>query len=53
MSDPNITWSGTLPQKTYHNPTYSTKVFLGGTPWDISESNNEFFFEVNNAFSTL
>lgn len=32
------TWSGQLPPRHYKNPTYSTKVFLGGVPWDITES---------------
>ena len=31
------TWSGQLPPRRYRNPVYSTKVFLGGVPWDITE----------------
>ncbi|PRD34612.1 UNVERIFIED_CONTAM: cpeb1-b [Trichonephila clavipes] len=34
----NCTWSGHLPPRTYKNPTYSCKVFLGGVPWDITEA---------------
>jgi len=30
-------WSGQLPRRNYKNPSYSTKVFLGGVPWDITE----------------
>jgi len=36
-SEARCTWSGQLPVKTYKNPMYSTKVFLGGVPWDITE----------------
>lgn len=32
-------WSGQLPRRNYKNPSYSTKVFLGGVPWDITEGN--------------
>ncbi|UYV60217.1 CPEB1 [Cordylochernes scorpioides] len=35
--DPSCTWSGQLPTKVHKNPTYSSKVFLGGVPWDITE----------------
>ena len=34
------TWSGQLPHRTAlaaPNSSYSTKIFLGGVPWDISE----------------
>ncbi|XP_068708227.1 cytoplasmic polyadenylation element-binding protein 1-like [Montipora foliosa] len=31
-------WSGQLPRRNYKNPSYSTKVFLGGVPWDITEA---------------
>lgn len=34
----NCTWSGQLPPSIHKNPTYSCKVFLGGVPWDITES---------------
>ncbi|XP_011498571.1 PREDICTED: cytoplasmic polyadenylation element-binding protein 1 isoform X2 [Ceratosolen solmsi marchali] len=37
-SDANYTWSGTLPQRTQKPVGYSSKVFLGGVPWDITES---------------
>ncbi|XP_016840823.1 cytoplasmic polyadenylation element-binding protein 1 isoform X1 [Nasonia vitripennis] len=37
-SDANYTWSGTLPQKNQKAIGYSSKVFLGGVPWDITES---------------
>ena len=32
------TWSGQLPPRRHKNPTYSPRVFLGGVPWDITES---------------
>lgn len=31
------TWSGNLPLRRYRNPVHSSKVFLGGVPWDITE----------------
>ncbi|XP_063906993.1 cytoplasmic polyadenylation element-binding protein 1 isoform X2 [Zophobas morio] len=31
------TWSGVLPPRTTKPSGYSSKVFLGGVPWDISE----------------
>jgi len=31
------TWRGTLPTKNHKNPIYSTKVFLGGIPYEINE----------------
>lgn len=37
-SEPRCTWSGQLPVRTHKNPVYSTKVFLGGVPFDISDS---------------
>merc|ERR1719192_306858 len=36
----NCTWSGQLPHRSSTaapNSSYSTKIFLGGVPWDISE----------------
>jgi cytoplasmic polyadenylation element-binding protein len=36
-SDPKCTWSGQLPVKVHKNPVYSSKVFLGGVPFDISD----------------
>ncbi|KAK5986981.1 RRM domain-containing protein, partial [Trichostrongylus colubriformis] len=38
-------WSGELPPRNYSNPTFSSKIFVGGVPWDISES------ALNDAFS--
>ncbi|GFU36490.1 cytoplasmic polyadenylation element-binding protein 1-B [Nephila pilipes] len=37
FSKARCTWEGPLPPRTYENPTYSCKVFLGGVPWDITE----------------
>ncbi|XP_055955955.1 cytoplasmic polyadenylation element-binding protein [Patella vulgata] len=37
VSEASCTWSGQLPPRSYKNPTYSCKVFLGGVPWDITE----------------
>ncbi|EPB74109.1 hypothetical protein ANCCEY_06780 [Ancylostoma ceylanicum] len=31
-------WSGELPPRNYSNPTFSSKIFVGGVPWDITES---------------
>lgn len=31
------TWRGVLPTRIHKNPVFSTKVFLGGIPWDITE----------------
>jgi len=36
-------WSGQLPRRNYKNPSYSTKVFLGGVPWDITEGNKKLY----------
>ena len=36
--DPTCTWSGILPQRNLKPSAYSSKVFLGGVPWDITES---------------
>lgn len=38
VCDATCTWSGQLPQRMHKNPTYSCKVFLGGVPWDVTES---------------
>ncbi|CAH0552714.1 unnamed protein product [Brassicogethes aeneus] len=36
--DATCTWSGILPPRSVGKPAgYSSKVFLGGVPWDISE----------------
>ncbi|GLV44082.1 oo18 RNA-binding protein [Carabus blaptoides fortunei] len=37
LYDATCTWSGLLPQRTQKATGYSSKVFLGGVPWDISE----------------
>lgn len=36
---PNVVWSGVLPARNCKGSAYSCKVFLGGVPWDITESN--------------
>ncbi|XP_043259532.1 cytoplasmic polyadenylation element-binding protein 1-B [Colletes gigas] len=38
LCEPTYTWSGILPQRTQKPSGYSSKVFLGGVPWDITES---------------
>jgi len=35
--NPTRTWCGDLPPRTYKDAMYSRKVFLGGTPRDITE----------------
>ncbi|XP_052889013.1 uncharacterized protein LOC128297419 [Anopheles moucheti] len=35
--DATCTWSGVLPPRSNRLVTYSSKIFLGGMPWDISE----------------
>merc|ERR1719481_1943435 len=40
VCEASCTWSGQLPPRSSHagpNSSYSTKIFLGGVPWDISE----------------
>ena len=37
--DASCTWRGQLPPRSHNNKTLSCKVFLGGVPWDITESN--------------
>lgn len=32
------TWSGVLPVRNEKDVTYSPKIFLGGVPWDLSQS---------------
>jgi len=40
LFDASCTWSGKLPPPRAHAiPLYSCKIFLGGIPWDITESN--------------
>merc|ERR1719427_2419808 len=36
--DANCTWSGQLPPRKHKNPIFSCKIFLGGVPWDVTES---------------
>ncbi|KAJ9598380.1 hypothetical protein L9F63_010902, partial [Diploptera punctata] len=36
--DATCSWSGNLPPRTQKNVSYSCKIFLGGVPWDITES---------------
>jgi len=40
VHEANCTWSGQLPPKQPpgRSPSYSSKIFLGGVPWDITES---------------
>jgi len=37
LYDATCTWSGQLPPRHHQNPLYSSKLFLGGVPWDITE----------------
>ena len=37
-ADFNRTWSGQLPPRQHRNPTYSTRIFVGGVPRDITEA---------------
>ncbi|XP_044742446.1 cytoplasmic polyadenylation element-binding protein 1 isoform X1 [Chrysoperla carnea] len=37
MFDATCTWSGVLPPRSQKITGYSSKVFLGGVPWDITE----------------
>ena len=30
--------SGQLPPRSHKNPIFSCKIFLGGVPWDLTES---------------
>lgn len=32
------TWTGRLPPKVLRNPSFSSKIFLGGVPWDVTEA---------------
>merc|ERR1719186_1936762 len=38
QNDANCTWSGQLPPRRHKNPVFSCKIFLGGVPWDVTES---------------
>jgi len=40
IHEANCTWSGQLPPKQAagRQPSYSSKIFLGGVPWDITEN---------------
>lgn len=46
VNEATCTWSGQLPPRNYKNPVYSCKVFLGGVPWDITESEYQMFFSL-------
>lgn len=35
---PTCTWSGVLPLRSNKTSGFSSKVFLGGVPWDITET---------------
>merc|ERR1719430_338848 len=38
LYDATCTWSGQLPPRQHENsPLYSSKIFCGGVPWDITE----------------
>ncbi|XP_063437439.1 cytoplasmic polyadenylation element-binding protein 1-like isoform X2 [Mytilus trossulus] len=50
MCEASCTWSGQLPPRNHKNPTYSCKVFLGGVPWDITESGLQTSFGKFGAF---
>ncbi|KAK7576611.1 hypothetical protein V9T40_012897 [Parthenolecanium corni] len=36
-AEAQFTWSGKLPKRSFKRGPYSSKVFLGGVPWDITE----------------
>ena len=38
LFDPSCTWSGIIPPRAHRFITYSPKIFLGGLPWDLSET---------------
>lgn len=38
LCEATCTWSGELPKRTLKSSGYSSKVFLGGVPWDATES---------------
>ncbi|XP_008547934.1 cytoplasmic polyadenylation element-binding protein 1 isoform X2 [Microplitis demolitor] len=38
LSKATYTWSGVLPPRSSKPTGYSSKVFLGGLPWDVTES---------------
>ena len=51
VCEASCTWSGQLPPRSSTagpNSSYSTKIFLGGVPWDISEQT---LVQVNDPFS--
>ncbi|KAJ1364019.1 hypothetical protein KIN20_024001 [Parelaphostrongylus tenuis] len=35
---PGCVWNGEVPPRNYSNPTFSSKIFVGGVPWDITET---------------
>ncbi|KAM4039560.1 cytoplasmic polyadenylation element-binding protein 1 isoform 2-T2 [Anomaloglossus baeobatrachus] len=51
VNEATCTWSGQLPPRNYKNPVYSCKVFLGGVPWDITETGLINTFRVFGALS--
>ena len=44
FSEASCLWSGSFHSSEVKNPTYSTKVFLGGVPYDITEAGLKEFF---------
>ncbi|KAF7990210.1 hypothetical protein HCN44_000015 [Aphidius gifuensis] len=38
ICEATYTWSGTIPERTIKPTAYSSKVFLGGLQWDITEA---------------
>lgn len=38
VNEATFTWKGKLPPRNNKDPLYSCKVFLGGVPWDVTES---------------
>jgi len=37
-SNSSCVWSGSLPPRNHKNPIFSSKIFIGGVPWDVTES---------------
>lgn len=37
-NNPDASWHGELPPRDYTSPTFSRKIFVGGVPWDITET---------------
>jgi hypothetical protein len=36
LNQASVEWKGALPSRTHINPTYATKVFIGGLPYDVT-----------------